>query len=161
MKKFLIPVLAIALIAVAGIGVVSANGGMFQDKTAVIEKMAERFNLDVDEVGDFFQEMKAEKQAMMAVKFDERLDGAVANGDITIEQKDAILAKHAEMQVGREASHEEFVNLSSEERHAQMETRHAEMQEWAEDNGLEDYKFFGGKRGMGFHGMKGMGHFAK
>lgn len=147
-----------ALVSVAGIGVASAHGGMFGPDSDVATKLAERFNLNADDVSAFFQEQQTARQADMEAKFEERLNQAVADGKITSEQKDAILAKHQEMQTNREANLEEFKNMTQEEHRAQMEAQRAEMQQWAKDNGLQDFRMLGGLMGDGGRGMFGKGH---
>jgi gas vesicle protein len=65
----------------------------------------------------------------------DRLDDAVADGDITAEQKTLIEQKQDELQTARETARDE-------------------LEQWAEDNGIELKDVLGG---MGGHGRGGMG----
>ena len=65
----------------------------------------------------------------------DRLDDAVADGDITAEQKTLIEAKQDELETARESARDE-------------------LKQWAEDNGVELKDVMGG---MGGHGRGGMG----
>jgi len=94
------------------------------------EKFAERFDLDPDEVMDFMEELKEERRAEMEAKFEEKLDELVENGDITDEQKQAILDKKEEMEAFRSDLEDMTV---ADAREAMAEMRE-ELKDWAEEN---------------------------
>jgi hypothetical protein len=97
------------------------------------EKFAQRFDLDLDEVMDFMQELREEKRAGMEVKFEEKLDELVEDGDITDEQKQVILDKKEEMEAFRESLGDMTV---SDARKALGEMKE-ELRDWAEENDIE------------------------
>lgn len=110
------------------------------NQESIIQRLAEKFGVNQDEVQSVFDQQREERQAQMQARYEERLNQAVTDGEITTNQKDAILKKHQEMQQNRE-----------QER--------ADWQAWLKENGLEDSEFgfgFGhkGKMGMG-RGMHG------
>ena len=107
--------------------------------------VVERFNLNADEVQEVFEEAREEKKAELQVRFEERLNQAVDEGKVTEEQKEAILAKKAEMR----EKHEELKDLSLEERHEAMKALQEEFKSWADENGIDLNQFFwcGGRKG--------------
>jgi len=142
-------VTTIGLGSLAGVTIVSAHsfGG-----ESLAEKFATRFNLSQDEVQTFLDEEKETHKADMHQKFEERLNQAVSDGELTEDQKSKILAKHEELK----SFHESLEGKTHEERREAMQTKHDEVQSWAEENDipLELVRPFGGG-----HGHGGMKHF--
>ena len=158
-KKLLTIPLAAGVIAVAtGIyaNQVFANGRNF-DNHPLMAKIAGKFNLDENELNTFLQEERGTRQAEMQQRFVEKLDGAVADGNLTAEQKELILQKHEEMKNQRPEKPENWHELSQEERQAGMEERrakHDELEAWLEENGIsEEYFGLGGGEGMKHKGQ--------
>lgn len=150
-KKIIIPALAIAAtVGVAGAGAfkVSAFGGGEQ-RDEMVQRIAERFNLDQSEVESFFEEVRAEHQQERQQEIAEKLEQAVADGTITAEQKALIEAKMAENQTWRE----QLESMSQDERKAAMEQHHQEMQDWADANGIELRDILGGPEKGGHRGF--------
>lgn len=127
--------------------------------STLIQKLADRFGLKEDEVRQVFEEERVERQAEREKRFEEKLDQAVANGELTVDQKKLIIAKRQELEANRpERNPGEFADMTEEERktamegkRAEMETKRSELEAWAEKNGI-DMKYL-----MGGFGMKG-GH---
>lgn len=88
----------------------------------LVQRLAERFGLNAAEVEETFNQMREERREGRQLQWEERLDQAVSDGQISQEQKEALLAKKAEMLAKR-----------GEDR----ETCHQEMTEWLEQNGLD------------------------
>lgn len=122
------------------------NGNV--DENPMVQKLAERFGLNQDELKSFFEEEREAHQEKMQAQFEERLNQAVADGKITEAQKQLILQKHEELRAARQENREE----KQEDR----ETRRAELEAWAKEKGI-DMKFFsmggGPKEGRGIHRM--------
>ncbi len=142
MNKYLtIGFLTIAIfgvVAVAAGGVYAFGGG--GNYPSIIEKLVEKFGLNPDEVQAVFDEARQERQAQMQAqmqnRFQEQLNQAVTDGKITSEQMELILAKRAELQ------------------EQGMQNRQ-EMQQWAEENGINMMMFGSmGKMGFGDRGMR-------
>lgn len=151
-RKLIIP--GLAVFALLGISMMSLSAVYAQDNPTafppIIQKLAERFNLNPDEVKDVFEEVHDEHMAEMHAKFEDRLDEQVAAGKITLEQKQMILDKQEEMQ----AKMEEFKDLNPEERHEQMKAFHEELKTWAEENDIDAPMFmFKGVHKAGVPGM--------
>lgn len=152
-KKLLVPALTLTILAgtIYGVGQASAETG-WHDNSPVIQKLVDRFGLDESEVQQVFTEARDEQQLQRQLEFEEYLETAYQNGEITDEQKQAILEKHAEMMAERQnIDREEFQNMSREEKQAQNETRRAEMDSWADENGVDLKYLFGADHldGMG------------
>lgn len=117
---------------------------------AIIQKIADKFGLNKDEVQKVFDEERTVRQAEMQVKLEERLAQAVAEGKITDAQKTLILNKHKELQEER-SNRQNWQNLTREQRKTQMESKKAELETWANQNGI-DMEYFHSKIGMKGHG---------
>ena len=119
--------------------------------TQIVERIAAKLNMQPSQVQSVLDEMQNEKHTEMQTHLEERLTQAVTDDKITEAQKQAILAKHTEMQTKMET----LKDLTPEQRRTEMEKIHEEMKTWAEENDI-DFPFIG--FGRGFHrGMK-MGH---
>jgi len=150
-KKLLIPVLTLTVLAgtLYGVGNVFAETA-WSDNTPIVQRLVERFGLDENEVREVFSEIHDEQQMDRQIRFEENLEDAFTNGEITAEQRQAILEKHAEiMDQQQSRNKEDFPNMTHEERQAFYEARRAEMDSWAEENGI-DLKYFLGKGHSGF-----------
>lgn len=152
---------AAALAVTAGIALsatqVSAEGGYGNGPMSnLVQILAEKFNLNQEEVQAVFDEQHALREQERESAFEDRLSDLVASGEITEEQRQLIIAKHQEMEELRETHRESYMNLSQEERQAAMDAHHAELEQWAEDNGIDmQYLMFG--RGMGSGPRGGFG----
>jgi len=104
----------------------------------ILERIAERFDLDIDEVADFIDELKEERRAGMEERFEERLDGLVEDGKITSGQKEAILEKKEEMETFKE----ELEDMKISQAREAMKEMKEEHKDWAEENDLELKHFF-------------------
>jgi hypothetical protein len=150
MKQFLTISLAalfiLSLFGIAALGVQAEdNNGNYPP---IIEKLAERFSLNIDELKEFFDEFQEERHQEMKAHFEEKFGEETPPGfnQLTDEQKEALAAKREELK----AEFEAIKNLSFEERQAKMEELRAEMKAWAEENGIEGFI------GLGFgHGFRG------
>ncbi len=150
-KKFIVPAVALGtVVSLAGISAVSADEAD-RGPGRMIERLAERFGLDQDDVQSFFDEERQTRQEERQAEYETRLSDAVSAGELTEEQKQLILAKHEEMRTQMENERGNRGEESREEREAhreEMESRRAELEAWAEENGI-DMKYFGGQDGKG------------
>jgi hypothetical protein len=152
-KKALAVLVVVSVIALGGLLVTKVT--LAQDGNGyplIIQRLVERFGLNADEVQEVFEEVQGERHQEMGARFEEKLDEMVAAGTLTEEQKNAILAKKAEMQ----ADCEGMRDLTPEERQTKMEEHRAEMEAWAEENGIDLALI--GPLGRGPRGG-GIGHF--
>jgi flagellar biosynthesis GTPase FlhF len=152
-SKHIVTLSTVAMLAggVLAAGAASVNAqGLRNNNGGIIQRIAEHFGLDQSEVAGVFQEYRAQRQTEMAAKFTENLDQLLAAGKITEAQKQAILAKHEELQNNRE----DLINASPEDRRAAMQKNREQMQAWAQSQGLDLGQL---RIGFGEMGPKGFG----
>lgn len=95
---------------------------------SIVDKLAEKFNLNKDEVKKVFDEQKAEHQVEHKQKLEEKLNQAVKDGKLSEDQKTKLLAKMEEMQKQREENRQQTKE--------QREAKRQEFKTWAEQNGI-------------------------
>ncbi|MFA7253102.1 MAG: hypothetical protein WC107_00940 [Patescibacteria group bacterium] len=142
-KKIVLPALAIGVLALAGsiwFGSVNANAASANHDT-LIEKIAQKFSVPKEDVQVVFDQERTERQATRRAEQNTKLDQAIADGVITAEQKDQLIAKRNEL-------------------NTQGQKNREEMQKWFSDNGIDHdklapYMGMGGNGGRGGH-MGGM-----
>ena len=138
-KKIVVSVLTLALAGSAVLAVRTSAQGIFGGDN-FISTLAQKFGKSEDEVKTVFDEIRNQRQAEMKTRQEDRLNQAVADGDLTEDQKQMILDKKAELQTERQA------NMEQRQAHQQ------ELKTWAEDNGIDTQYLFGfGKAGR--HGF--------
>lgn len=115
----------------------------------MVQRLAERFGLNADEVQEEFDTMHQERMQEREAQHNAQLDQLVEDGVLTQEQRDELEAMHEEFQ----ASHENMQSMTMEERHAAMEEHRAEMDAWAEENNVDLLLIRPEGRGMGPGGM--------
>lgn len=125
--------------------------------TTLVQKIADKFNLNKEEVQKVFDEHRDEMQQKRQTKMDERLSELVKDGKLTNEQKTLILNKIKELQDKRESEKDSLRNLTPEERKSKMEAARTDLQNWAKDNGIDLKYLWGGFGGHRF-GHGGMMH---
>ncbi|MFC1649790.1 hypothetical protein ACFL2C_03720 [Patescibacteria group bacterium] len=160
-NRFAIPVLALIMLGTAALAVpatlAQVNAG---DYPPIVQKLAEKFGLNEDEVASVFEENREEHYAQMQAKFTERLDEAVASDQITTEQKELILQKQEELRAFRQENHDAAMEMSPEERHEFHENHRNELKIWANENGIDLDVFghaHGGNYRKGFRSSYGFG----
>lgn len=160
-RKMIVPALVLGVATV--IGVSSFSNVKANDEAQyppIIQKIAEKFNLNQDEVKQVFNEEREAHQAEMKQKREEELNKLVSEGKLTEDQKNALIAKQEEMQKNRESQREEMKDLSKEERQEKMkeyrEAHRQEMEKFAEEQGI-DLKEIHAQMGEGFGKKEGMG----
>ena len=123
-------------------------------KETIIQRLIKVFKLNETEVNKVVNQYQTEKQAEKTKLMEEKLSQLVEDGKITNEQKTKILAKHKEIQANR-PDPQEMRSMTREERQAENQTRRAELEEWAQANGIDlQYMFIFGreKHGLGGYG---------
>ncbi len=137
------------------------GGGVVLAKTTasyplIVQKLAERFNLQPEEVNKVFEEVRQERWQQRETWFEGKLDAAVKAGTITEAQKKAILKKRTEIQKKKETIRTS--NLTPQERWEKMSKLREEMRSWAENNKIDPSFCLGGGFGRGFNqGKSGRG----
>jgi hypothetical protein len=158
-KKIVLPVLA----AVLATGAVVFAGTTVYAETvpngypSLVQKIADRFKLNVSDVQAVFDQNRQDRQQMMQQKFDDRLTKAVTDGKITDAQKQLILAKEKELQQKRKDDFEKFKTMTADQRKQILEQEKTDLDAWAKANGIDTTYLLGPGRGFG----RGMMHWNK
>jgi hypothetical protein len=155
--------------AVASIGAAGLTGGALvsAEETqagpdSLINKIAQKFNLKTEDVKAVFDEERTAKQVERQASIEKELSKLVADGKLTAEQKDKIIAKQKEIQAQRESERDSMKDKTHEERKAAMDAKRAELEQWATDNNIpKEYLRYvvghgGHRKGHGPNGPVGM-----
>lgn len=136
----------------------SATGG-----TRLSEKVAQKFNLNKDEVQKVFDEDRSQREAERETRYEARLDQAIKDGKLTEEQKTKLIAKHKELKATRDAKRQQMESDRSsfeakgeserqkimEQRKTEIDAQRAEIESWEKANGIPTGYLMKGERGMG------------
>jgi len=140
-------IIAVATLGLCGIVTISIQAeGIDGNYPPIVQNLAERFNLNIDEVKGFFDQNRGE-----------RIMDRLTEAGVTQEQIEALQAKKGELR-------EECLllkDLPQEERWTKRQENKKEMEDWAEENGIDlsVLRGFGDKPDKGFG--KGLGHFGQ
>ncbi|OGM10414.1 hypothetical protein A2Z67_02935 [Candidatus Woesebacteria bacterium RBG_13_36_22] len=148
-KKIILPAVLALSVLVVGILATNVYAQEISDYPAIVQKIADEFNLNISDVQQVSDEERDEKRAEAFARFADRLDDSVTDGKLTNAQKDAILDKHEEMQ----DKTEEVKDLSKEDRCENMQKLYEEFKSWFEEQGIDESileGFGGGFAGRGF-----------
>lgn len=144
-KKVLLPAVAFAVLGASIFGVNYAHADQTSNpESTIVQKLADKFNLNKDDVQKVFDEEHAAREAKMQTKNEERLSQLVTDGKITQAQKTLILNKQKEMKAEREANRGSNSTKTQDERKTEMEAKKAELDKWAKDNGIDPQYLMGG-----------------
>ncbi len=154
-RHLIIPLVAVTIAGATAFAITPASaqtaGGVH---TNLVQRIAEKFNLNEAEVQDVFDDLRDEHRAEMQQTFTDRLTTAVENGKLTETQKAVILTKHQEMMTEHEADRDALKDLAPQERREHHETERAELEAWASEQGIDlNYLLPMGK--MGGRHMRG------
>ncbi len=141
----------IGLTGVAGTALAADNtNANSSPMSSLVQKIADKFNVDKAEVQKVFDEARAEHRVEHEQRFNERLDALVSQGKITAEQKTLIIEKFSTMKAEREANRDSGTRPTR----AEMEAKKAELDKWAAENGI-DLSVIMPARGEGGFGSRG------
>jgi len=156
-KKIILPTIAILALGagIVGVNFVRADESSSNTHTTIIERLSEKFGINENDVEAVFEEVKSERMAEKEKAHDDRLNQLVANGDITEEQKQLLIAKHEELRAEKQENFGNFKDLSFEERKELKENHNQELEKWAEENGIDlQFLFVGyGQKGHHYRGL--------
>lgn len=157
-KALTIAAIAISMFLVVGVYAASAVSKKFAQYPPVVDKLAKRFDLNVDEVKKVFDEERKDHFTQHKARLDEYLDQAVKNKSIIAKQKGAIIKKMDELKLKMD----DIKSASPEKRWESMQKLRTEIEKWAKDNKIDlknimpGYGGFMHSPGGHFRGMKGM-----
>ena len=149
-KKVILPAaLGISLIGGILFSAMSVGAQTPSEGTqTIIQRIAQRFNLNETDVQKVFEEQRDEHHAQMKKNLEEKLTQAVKDGKITEVQKTAILNKFSEIKTNKP----DFKNMTPDQRKQAMDQKKTELENWAKENGLslETLQEVLGHDGIGF-----------
>lgn len=136
-KTVMIPIAAIVL----GAALLLSNGKvsaetMLNPSEGLVQKIAQKFGLNQSEVQAVFDQHRDEMHTAMQQRLEDQLTQEVADGKLTEAQKQAILAKRAELETNK-PDPSTFEDQTREERQAQREQQRQELEAWATQNGID------------------------
>lgn len=119
----------------------------------LVQKLTDKFGLNREEVQSVFDEHHQEMMANMQAKEEERLNQLVTDKKITEQQKQLILQKKEELRTQHQNEMQNLKDKTVEERKAIMEQHRQELENWANQNGI-DVQYLMGFKGFGHRGMR-------
>lgn len=138
-KKVIIASVALGVLLLAA--VVGAGAAVAKSTSSyppIVQKLADKFNANPDEVKGVFEQAREERRQEAQARFEEQLNKAVEDGKITKEQKEVILKKEAEIQKKQE----------------EVQELRQELKTWVDENNIDlgQFSMCGprGPRGGGF-----------
>lgn len=144
-KYFIYAILPFMVLAIVGVVYANSNtAGSNNLMNNLVNAIAQKFNLNVNDVQQVFDEQKAQMDVQREQKkeqeFTSRLSQAVADGKLTQEQANKISAKRAEI----EAQKTSLESKTPEETRTAMKEQLNSLKQWATDNNIpQEYLFFG------------------
>lgn len=116
------------------IGTSLASAHTTSNQQSIVDKIAEKFSLNTEDVQAVFDEAKEERHQEIETKRAEHIATLVAEGTLTQEQADLLKVKHEELHAARNSLKEQ--DLTKEEFHEQMKALKEEFNTWAEEQGI-------------------------
>lgn len=155
-SKLFIPTFALLVAGATAFGTSPVFAQDLSDSThsKLVQRIAEKFNLQQQDVQAVFDEVKNEREVKRLASLEERLSKAVADGKLSETQKQSILTKYKELMDKRKAEWERLRQLSPEERRAEMEKARTELETWAKENNIDLKYLLTFKVGRHHGGMK-------
>jgi len=169
--KIMIPAIAVGILAVSSFFAVSfAKAENENGFSSLAEKIAAKFNLKADDVKQFFEDERKNREEEMKTKMEDRWNQVVSDGILTESQRDALRAKMEEMRPqkpDKNSKPEDLKNMTEEQRKAKMEEmksarekQSTELENWAKENGIDLEKVMaiihpGNEKGRGPGGSGG------
>lgn len=151
-------ILAAIAVTVLGAGALTARSVSAQSAStdqdpmsSLVEKIANKFGLQESDVQAVFDEQRREHEAQHKAAFETQLSQYVTEGKITEAQKQAIIARHAEMLSNRQSMMEKFESMTDEERKAAMDSERQALEAWAKENGIDMQYLLQRPSGFGKH----------
>ena len=138
--KLVLSFLGLTILGVAALGTFGKQAWAKTTNTSMTSLVAEisqKFGLNQADVQSVFDIHRIQMHEQMLVELSERLSESVSEGKITEAEKQLLLDKHKEMAAQRESDRQNWQTKTIEERKALMQTKHQELINWAEVNGID------------------------
>lgn len=126
-------VATVGVTSLLGVGLASAQS-QTNGQSTLADKIAQKFNLNKDDVQKVFDENRAQHEQERQQKIKDHLDQAVKDGKLTQDQENKIIAKLQELKTYFDS----LKDKTPEERHEAMKAKHDELLQWAKDNKIPE-----------------------
>jgi hypothetical protein len=103
------------------------------DYPIIVEQLAEKLDLEPEEVFEAFKDINKERKEELKKNFGHKLDKAAEEGDITKEQKEALAAKKKEVS----EQLRQIKDLPPGKRKEALGNAAGDLKEWAEENDID------------------------
>lgn len=129
-KTVIVPAIILTIVGgIAAFGASNAYAQNAQGRTpSIIQELATKFGLNVNDVKAVFDQNRQERQAQMETNFEQRLTQAVTAGKLTEAQKQLIIAKRKEIQTAHQN---------------QQKIQRQDVLTWAKQNNIDPQYLFG------------------
>lgn len=140
MNKYLAAAAITGTLGLAGLstaGIVAAQSGTSTKPTdGLVSAIADKFNLNKDEVQQVFDDQRATMQQQRETELKNKLTNLVSDSKLTQDQADKIIAKRTELHAQREADRSSDQTMTRSEMRTQRADHKKELEQWASDNGI-------------------------
>jgi oligoendopeptidase F len=132
----------LSILSFFGIGtLITAAGVLAQGNTnagysTIIQRLAQKFNLNPSDVKTVFDEVHNERLQQHQTAINDFLTQEVNNGKINTAQKQAILDKIQQLKDQRQSTMDQLKTMTLDQRKTFKQTKLTEMQTWAQENGI-------------------------
>jgi polyhydroxyalkanoate synthesis regulator phasin len=137
-KKLLVPVMALTLSGALFLGISGTASANYDDSgnySSLVKKLADKLNLSEVDVQSALDAVLNEDETTVNEKLGARLDELVANGKITVDQKQSILDKLDELREKKDSM--DWKNMTYSERREAIKALKKDLVEWAQANNLD------------------------
>ncbi len=116
-------------VGIAGISTTAMAATSNSDYPPIVQKLADKFHLNPMDVQQVFKDEQATHNKDRQQKLEDKLTAAVKDGKLTEDQKTKLLAKLDSLK-------SEFKTENHQDRMANHQKLHDELEAWAKDNGI-------------------------
>ncbi|MCA9346196.1 hypothetical protein KC960_01775 [Candidatus Saccharibacteria bacterium] len=136
-NKLLATAIVTGVAVTGGLGLSKVNSAyaMSNGPGNFASDLAQRFNLNQNDVESFLEEKHQEREQQMEQNRTEQLQNLVDSGKLTADQKNALEAKFDEMRTERESLKNQ--NLTREEMHTKHQELRDSFKSWADSQGID------------------------
>lgn len=136
-RSLLVPALALTMVGTVLFATQTFAQGTNDPQTSLVQQIAEKFNLNKDDVQKVFDVERAKHESARQTNFVNKLDQAVKDGKITDAQKKLIQDKMSSMNANREEEVDKLKSMTPDQRKAEIKAQRDELKTWAKDNGID------------------------
>jgi hypothetical protein len=151
-------IITVLVLGIAGAGNTYAQTPSISNEnpmTSLVQKIAEKFGLKQADVQEVFDQVRKDRESQMQARYEAQLDTYVKEGKITEAQKQLIINKHKELKANMQKEMDTIAEMTPEQRKAQHDAKKAELDAWAQANGIDPQYlgfFIKVKKGFGMRG---------